>query len=163
MRRLASRLRAALAGGGLLLVDAIMADEPPTEWASYITLVTWGVSGGSAHGFDAYHRWLTEAGFATCGDCPNGGSSQAKTERVTVRRPALGRRPPGSARSVPAERHGSLSTSTALRPASRRRRCRPGPQEPGRQDRRQIVVVLRAARSIDSGQYDSVTARRRRR
>jgi hypothetical protein len=64
MRRLASRLRTALAAGGLLLVDAIMADEPPTEWASYITLVTWGVSGGSAHGFDAYRRWLSEAGFA---------------------------------------------------------------------------------------------------
>jgi hypothetical protein len=64
MRRLAARVSAALAGGELLLVHAVMADEPPTEWASYITLVTWAVSGGSAHGFEAYRRWLTEAGFA---------------------------------------------------------------------------------------------------
>lgn len=64
MRHLAARVSAALAGGGLLLVDAIMADKPPTEWASYITLVTWGVSGGSAHGFEAYRGWLYEAGFA---------------------------------------------------------------------------------------------------
>ena len=41
-----------------------MADEPPTEWASYVTLVTWGVSGGSAYSFDAYRAWLTQAGFA---------------------------------------------------------------------------------------------------
>jgi precorrin-6B methylase 2 len=63
MQRLASRLYSALDDGGLLLVDAIMAEDPPSEWASYVTLVTWGVSGGAAHRFEAYRSWLTEAGF----------------------------------------------------------------------------------------------------
>ena len=64
MLRLAARTQAALDHGGQLLVDAVMADDPPTEWASYVTLVTWGVSGGSAHRFEAYREWLTQAGFA---------------------------------------------------------------------------------------------------
>jgi SAM-dependent methyltransferase len=64
MRQLAFRLQQALDRGGLLLLDAIMADDPPSEWASYVTLATWGVSGGAAHSFDAYREWLTEAGFA---------------------------------------------------------------------------------------------------
>jgi len=64
MRQLAIRMQRALDRGGLLLLDAIMADDPPSEWASYITLVTWGVSGGAAHSFDAYRQWLSEAGFA---------------------------------------------------------------------------------------------------
>jgi SAM-dependent methyltransferase len=63
MRRLAAGLFEALDDGGLLLLDAIMSDDPPSEWASYVTLVTWGVSGGAAHGFDAYRDWLTSAGF----------------------------------------------------------------------------------------------------
>jgi hypothetical protein len=45
-------------------VDAVIADDPPAEWASYVTLVTWGVSGGSAYSFEAYRTWLTQAGFA---------------------------------------------------------------------------------------------------
>jgi len=64
MRRLAARLHSALDRHGQLLVDAVMADDPPTEWASYVTLVTWGVSGGSAYSFEAYRTWLTQAGFA---------------------------------------------------------------------------------------------------
>jgi len=63
MRRLAARLHSALDHGGQLLVDAVRADDPPTEWASYVSLVTWGVSGGSAHNFEAYRSWLTQAGF----------------------------------------------------------------------------------------------------
>jgi C-methyltransferase len=63
MQRLAIRLHAALDDGGLLLLDAVMAEDPPSEWASYVTLVTWGVSGGRAHAFDAYRSWLTRAGF----------------------------------------------------------------------------------------------------
>jgi hypothetical protein len=67
MRRLAERLHAALDHGGQLLVDAVRADDPPSEWASYVTLVTWGVSGGSAHTFEAYQQWLTQAGFSDVG------------------------------------------------------------------------------------------------
>ncbi|HMK08081.1 MAG TPA: class I SAM-dependent methyltransferase, partial [Anaerolineales bacterium] len=62
MRQLARRLHAALDRGGMLLLDAIMADETLSEVASYVTLVTWGVSGGSAHSFEAYRGWLREAG-----------------------------------------------------------------------------------------------------
>jgi hypothetical protein len=64
MRRLAERLHAALDHGGQLLVDAVRADDPPSERASYVNLVTWGVSGGSAHNFEAYQQWLTQAGFS---------------------------------------------------------------------------------------------------
>lgn len=64
MQRLASRVHATLDEGGLLLLDAIMAEDPPSEWASYVSLVTWGVSGGAAHRFDTYRDWLTSAGFA---------------------------------------------------------------------------------------------------
>jgi hypothetical protein len=63
MRALASRVAASLAAGGHLLVDAIMAEDPPSEWASYVNLVTWGVSGGSAHRFADYRAWLEQAGF----------------------------------------------------------------------------------------------------
>ena len=41
-----------------------MAGDPPTELASYVTLVTGGVSGGSAYSFEVYRTWLTQAGFA---------------------------------------------------------------------------------------------------
>jgi SAM-dependent methyltransferase len=63
MQRLAARLHGALDDGGLLLLDAVMAEDPPSEWASYVTLVTWGVSGGAAHSFATYQDWLTSAGF----------------------------------------------------------------------------------------------------
>lgn len=40
-----------------------MASEPPSEWASFLTLFTWATSGGAAHAFDDYRAWLEQAGL----------------------------------------------------------------------------------------------------
>lgn len=57
------RVYEALAPGGTLVIDAIMASEPPTENASLMNVLVRAVSGGAAYPFDQYRRWLEEAGF----------------------------------------------------------------------------------------------------
>jgi len=57
------RVHQALAPGGVLVIDGIMAPDPPSEWASFLTLFTWATSGGAAHAFADYRAWLEAAGF----------------------------------------------------------------------------------------------------
>jgi SAM-dependent methyltransferase len=57
------RVHRALAPGGVLVIDGIMASDPPSEWASFLTLFTWATGGGAAHAFADYRAWLEAAGF----------------------------------------------------------------------------------------------------
>jgi ubiquinone/menaquinone biosynthesis C-methylase UbiE len=57
------RVYEALTPGGTLVIDAIMASEPPTEQASLVNVLMRAVSGGAAYPFAQYRRWLEEAGF----------------------------------------------------------------------------------------------------
>lgn len=62
-RDLFRRVQIALKPGGLLLLDVPMTGEQPSEWTAIVALLLWA-NGGGAHGFEAYHGWLEEAGFA---------------------------------------------------------------------------------------------------
>jgi ubiquinone/menaquinone biosynthesis C-methylase UbiE len=57
------RVYEALSPGGTLVIDAIMASEPPSEYASLVTVVMRTLFGGAAYPFVQYRRWLEEAGF----------------------------------------------------------------------------------------------------
>lgn len=57
------RAFAALRPGGKLIIDAIMADNQPAEWASRATLLMRTWNGGAAHSFADYRDWLEQAGF----------------------------------------------------------------------------------------------------
>jgi SAM-dependent methyltransferase len=59
------RIHKALAPGGKLVIDAIMASDSdtPAEEASLVTALMWAICGGAAHSFDRYKGWLTGAGF----------------------------------------------------------------------------------------------------
>jgi ubiquinone/menaquinone biosynthesis C-methylase UbiE len=57
------RVYQALSPGGTLVIDAIMASEPPTESASLTNVLMKTVFGGAAYPFAQYRRWLEEAGF----------------------------------------------------------------------------------------------------
>jgi len=53
----------ALKPGGILAIDAIMASDEPTEWASRATLLMSTWNGGAAHAFSDYRAWLEQVGF----------------------------------------------------------------------------------------------------
>ncbi|MFQ5342070.1 MAG: methyltransferase domain-containing protein [Anaerolineae bacterium] len=53
----------ALRPGGRLVIDAIMAGEQPSEWASRATLLMSTWNGGAAYPFADYRDWLKQAGF----------------------------------------------------------------------------------------------------
>jgi ubiquinone/menaquinone biosynthesis C-methylase UbiE len=53
----------ALKPGAVLVVDAIMAGDSPSEWASRATLLMKTLNGGAAHSFADYRRWLELTGF----------------------------------------------------------------------------------------------------
>ncbi|RME42462.1 MAG: methyltransferase domain-containing protein [Chloroflexi bacterium] len=53
----------ALRPGGRLVIDAIMASDRPSEWASRATLLMSTWNGGAAHSFADYRGWLEQAGF----------------------------------------------------------------------------------------------------
>jgi len=57
------RVYEALTPGGTLVIDAIMASEPPSESASLVNVLGKTVFGGAAYPFAQYCRWLEEAGF----------------------------------------------------------------------------------------------------
>jgi cyclopropane fatty-acyl-phospholipid synthase-like methyltransferase len=57
------RVYEALSPGGTLVIDAIMASEPPSEYASLVTVLMRTLFGGAAYPFVQYRRWLEEAGF----------------------------------------------------------------------------------------------------
>jgi len=57
------RVYDALSPGGPLVIDAIMASEPPTEYASLVNLLTRTVFGGASYPFIQYREWLEDAGF----------------------------------------------------------------------------------------------------
>ncbi len=57
------RLHAALAPDGILVIDVTLAAQPPDEWASLITLISWVMGGGKAYTFAEYRTWLEQAGF----------------------------------------------------------------------------------------------------
>ena len=57
------RVYEALAPGGTLVIDAIMASDPPSEQASLVNVLMRAVFGGAAYPFDQYRRWLEAAGF----------------------------------------------------------------------------------------------------
>ena len=54
----------ALKPGGMLVIDAIMSAQEPSEWASRVSLLMSTWNGGSAHSFADYASWLQEAGFS---------------------------------------------------------------------------------------------------
>jgi SAM-dependent methyltransferase len=58
------RVYTALRPGGLLVLDVPMTNEQASEWTQIVSLLLWVNAGGGAHGFEAYHGWLEEAGFA---------------------------------------------------------------------------------------------------
>ena len=47
----------------MLILDAYMASEEPDVEINMYTLMLWMISGGAAHTFDEYRKWLLEAGF----------------------------------------------------------------------------------------------------
>lgn len=57
------RIYSALSPNGLLVIDCPMAQDEPTETASLLTLMLWANSGGAAHPFEKYQRWLADSGF----------------------------------------------------------------------------------------------------
>jgi SAM-dependent methyltransferase len=57
------RVYEALSPGGTLVIDAIMASEPSTEYASLVNMVMRTVFSGASYPFVQYRRWLEEAGF----------------------------------------------------------------------------------------------------
>lgn len=58
-----TRAARALVPGGSLVIDAVMLGEEPSIWASTVTLLARGTSGGMAYPFDDYRTWLEAAGF----------------------------------------------------------------------------------------------------
>ena len=57
------RVHAALKPDGLLLLDAPMTGEQPSEWTEAVSLLLWVNGGGGTHGFAHYHAWLKQADF----------------------------------------------------------------------------------------------------
>jgi SAM-dependent methyltransferase len=57
------RVFEALSPGGTIVIDAIMASDSPTEFASFVTLLMRTVYGGASYPFTQYRSWLEEAGF----------------------------------------------------------------------------------------------------
>ena len=55
----------ALSSGGRLVIDAIMASQKPSEWASRASLLMSTWNGGSAYSFEQYQDWLLAAGFTS--------------------------------------------------------------------------------------------------
>jgi hypothetical protein len=49
--------------GGILVLDVPMATDQLTESASFLSLVLWANSGGTAYSFEMYRAWLMDAGF----------------------------------------------------------------------------------------------------
>jgi SAM-dependent methyltransferase len=64
-RDLFKRICQALVPGGRLVLDVPMAAAQPDEDVSFLSLMLWANSGGSAHSFEQYRTWLLEVGFAT--------------------------------------------------------------------------------------------------
>ena len=58
------RIYQALIPGGKLVLDVPMEAAQPDENVSFVSLMLWANSGGSAHSFEQYRSWLLEAGFA---------------------------------------------------------------------------------------------------
>ncbi|MBE9524662.1 MAG: class I SAM-dependent methyltransferase [Chloroflexi bacterium] len=57
------RAHQALKPGGKLVIDAIMASDEPTKWASRATLLMSTWNGGAAHSFADVRAWLEQVGF----------------------------------------------------------------------------------------------------
>ncbi len=57
------RVYEALSPGCTLVIDAIMASEPPSEYASLVNVLMRTMTGGAAYPFVQYRRWLEEVGF----------------------------------------------------------------------------------------------------
>jgi ubiquinone/menaquinone biosynthesis C-methylase UbiE len=57
------RIYSALTANGVLVIDCPMATDEPSETTSFLTLVVWANSGGAAHPFEMYRRWLSDSGF----------------------------------------------------------------------------------------------------
>jgi ubiquinone/menaquinone biosynthesis C-methylase UbiE len=53
----------ALVSGGMLVIDAIMRTEDPSESASVVTLLMRSLTGGAAHSASEYETWLRAGGF----------------------------------------------------------------------------------------------------
>jgi SAM-dependent methyltransferase len=62
-RDLFRRIHGALMPGGVLLLDVPMGTGQLSESASFLSLVLWANSGGTAYSFDTYRVWLVAAGF----------------------------------------------------------------------------------------------------
>lgn len=57
------RVYDALSPGGTLVIDVMLASEPPTESASLLNVLMKTIFGGASYPFIQYRRWLEEAGF----------------------------------------------------------------------------------------------------
>jgi ubiquinone/menaquinone biosynthesis C-methylase UbiE len=63
--QLFAKLHQILSPGGLVVIDAIMGSEAPSEFASVVTLLTHSLTGGAAHTAAEYEKWLQETGFGS--------------------------------------------------------------------------------------------------
>ena len=63
--KLFAKLHRALSPSGLLVIDAIMRSEEPSELASVVTLLMRSLTGGAAHSAAEYEKWLQETGFGS--------------------------------------------------------------------------------------------------
>jgi len=57
------RIYQTLAADGVFVIDCPMASDHPTESASFLTLMLWANSGGTAYSFETYQEWLIKVGF----------------------------------------------------------------------------------------------------
>lgn len=57
------RIYKALKPDGVLVIDALMTPETPSDLASMMSLVLWGYYGGSTHSFEEYKNILKKTGF----------------------------------------------------------------------------------------------------
>jgi ubiquinone/menaquinone biosynthesis C-methylase UbiE len=58
------RVYQALKPSGILVIDAIMSTQQPSEWASRATMLMSTWNGGAAYTVDEYQTWLKEVGFS---------------------------------------------------------------------------------------------------
>ncbi len=58
-------IHTALRDGGTLVIDCPMSQAMPTESSAFLSLFLWANSGGTAHSFETYCKWLNEVGFRT--------------------------------------------------------------------------------------------------
>lgn len=57
------RIYQALTPDGVYVIDCPMSTDNPSQSASFLTLMLWANSGGTAYSFETYREWLMKVGF----------------------------------------------------------------------------------------------------